>query len=78
MKNERQIFHVVKDKTGWKVEKEGSNKIIMKGPVKSVLVKEIISKASLLYSQVKIHKADGVIEDEKIFPKTSEPRKYNV
>ena len=72
----REIYHVVKDQEGWKAEKEGNQRAIFKGPVKREVVNQIIDRAKNEVSQVKIHKADGTISEERTFPKSSDPRKY--
>jgi hypothetical protein len=67
-KSTPKIYHVIKSIQGWKVEMENSNWSLFRNPIK----KEVIKKAIQLAQKEKeghviIHKADGSIEEERIF-----------
>jgi hypothetical protein len=73
-KSTPKIFHVLKSIQGWKAELENSAWSVFRSPVK----KEVINKAILLAQKEKeghviIHKADGSIEEERIFCKNEKP-----
>jgi hypothetical protein len=69
-KSTPKIYHVIKSIQGWKAEMENSDWSVFRSPLK----KEVIQKAIQLAQKEKeghviIHKADGSIEEERIFCK---------
>ena len=67
-KSTPKIYHVVKSLQGWKAELENSNWSVFRHPVKKEVIKKVIELAQKeKQCQVIIHKADGTIEEERLF-----------
>ena len=66
----RLVFHVLPQGTNWKVRIEGSDEVIYKSINKEESVKKAIELAKMEpLAQVKFHKADGTIEEERTYGK---------
>lgn len=70
----RETYHVTKTEKGWQGKKEGGKKASVIGDNKADVVKETIKIAKKKdYSSVIIHKENGKIQEERTYPKKSDP-----
>ncbi len=68
-------YHVTKHPKGWGLKKEGAKKAIKTTETKSEMMKTIKGGGhSKTPSSVKIHKVDGKIQEERTYPRSSDPR----
>lgn len=71
----RTSYHVTKTETGWKGQKEGASTPSITGTTKKEVVDKTIGLAKKdKLSQVIIHKTDGKIQEERTYPRSSDPR----
>jgi hypothetical protein len=71
---ERKTYHVTKTSNGWQGKLENGKRASITGDIKAEVVKmttEIAKKQS--NSSVIIHKSDGKIQEERTYPKKSDP-----
>jgi hypothetical protein len=70
----RKTYHVTKMDDGWKGKLEKGNRASVKGKTKQEVVKKTIEIAKKQgNSSVKIHKQDGKIQEERTYPKGTDP-----
>ena len=70
----RTTYHVTKTDDGWKGKKTGSERASAIGPTKKEVVERTIEIAkNQPKSSVVIHKKDNVIQEERTYPKKSDP-----
>ena len=70
----RKTYHVTKTVDGWQGKLEGGQRASIKGDTKAAVVKKTIEIAKNQdNSSVKIHKTDGKIQEERTYPKKSDP-----
>lgn len=70
----RKNYHVTKNDGGWQGKLEGGKRASVKGETKEKVVKKTIEIAKKQEkSSVKIHKSDGKIQEERTYPKKSDP-----
>lgn len=70
----RTKYHVTKTDEGWQGKKEGAQRASVTGATKEDVVKKTIELAKKQgESSVVIHKQDGKIQEERTFPKSSDP-----
>jgi uncharacterized protein YdaT len=70
----RTTYHVTKTENGWQGKKEGAERASTTGNTKKEVVERTIEIAKNKdNSSVKIHKEDGKIQEERTFPKSSDP-----
>ena len=70
----RKTYHVTKTDEGWQGKAEGGERASVKGKTKEEVVKKTIAIAKgQTNSSVKIHKSDGKIQEERTYPKKSDP-----
>ena len=73
----RNNFYVSKTEKGWEGHRDGKNHAIAKGATKKEVVSEMIRHAKNHQpSSLKIHKVDGRIQEERTYPRSSDPVKY--
>jgi len=71
---DRKKYHVTKTENGWIGKAEGAVRASVTGPTKEVVVKQTIDLAKRQgASSVTIHKKDGNFQEERTFPKSSDP-----
>lgn len=71
---ERKNYHVTKTDDGWQGKKDGGQRASVTGSTKVEVVKQIIELAKRQdAASVTIHKQDGKIQEERTFPKSSDP-----
>ena len=70
----RKTYHVTKTEDGWQGKLEGGKKASVKGKTKQEVMKKTIEIAKNQgNSSVKIHKQDGKIQEERTYPKGTDP-----
>ena len=72
----RARVHVTFDEKrgGWKAEAEGSNRTVARGGKKTEVKKAAIETAKAAgYTSVVIHRKDGVIQEERTYPRSQDP-----
>jgi hypothetical protein len=70
----RKTYHVTKTDDGWQGKAEGGKRASTTGDTKEEVVKKTIEIAKKQESSsVKIHKSDGEIQEERTYPKKSDP-----
>ena len=70
----RKTYHVTKTKDGWQGKVEKGKRASVKGETKSEVVKVTIDLAKKQgNTSVKIHKGDGKIQEERTYPRGSDP-----
>lgn len=70
----RHEFYVTKSEKGWEGHREGKAHAIAKGVTKKEVVSEMIRHAKHHQpSSLKIHKVDGKIQEERTYPRSSDP-----
>ena len=73
----RHNFYVSKSEKGWEGHRNGKNHAIAKGVTKKEVVSEMIKVAKKHQpSSLKIHKTDGKIQEERTYPRSTDPVKY--
>ena len=71
----RTVYHVTKAKIGWEAKKEKTSTPVVVGTTKQEVLKKTIELAKKeKLSQVIIHKVDGKIQEERTYPRSSDPR----
>jgi len=70
----RKTYHVTKPDDGWQGKLEGGQRASAKGNTKEEVLKKTIEIAKNQdNSSVKIHKSDGKFQEERTYPKKSDP-----
>jgi len=70
----RKTYHVTKTDDGWQGKLEGGQRASVTGSTKEEVLKKTIEIAkNQENSSVKIHKSDGKIQEERTYPKKSDP-----
>jgi hypothetical protein len=72
--SKRVTYHVTKTKDGWKGEKENGKRASATGKTKKKVMRETIEIAKNKgNSSVVVHKANGRIQEERTYPRKSDP-----
>jgi hypothetical protein len=70
----RKTYHVTKTDDGWQGKLEGGQRASITGETKVEVVQKTIDLAkNQENASVKIHKTDGKIQEERTYPKKSDP-----
>lgn len=70
----RKTYHVTKTENGWQGKLEKGERASIVGDTKSEVLKKTIDLAKKqVESSVKIHKSDGEIQEERTYPKGTDP-----
>jgi len=70
----RKTYHVTKTEDGWQGKLEGGKKASVKGKTKEEVMRKTIEIAKNKgNSSVKIHKQNGQIQEERTYPKGTDP-----
>lgn len=73
----RRVYHVTKTEGGWQGKQEGSMSPVVRGETKRDVVTRTIEIAKQQpLSSVRIHRANGTIEEERTYPRSSDPRSH--
>ncbi|MDL2322638.1 DUF2188 domain-containing protein [Bacteroidales bacterium OttesenSCG-928-A17] len=71
----RTVYHVTKTETGWKGQVINTSTPVVTGTTKKEVMEKTIELAKKQkLAQVVIHKADGKIQEERTYPRSSDPR----
>ncbi len=72
----RTIYHVTKTDSGWQGKQQGGKRASSIGRTKEEVTKETIGFAKRSgNSQVIIHKGNGQFQEERTYPRSSDPRR---
>jgi hypothetical protein len=70
----RKTYHITKTEEGWKGQLEGGKKASATASTKQEVIKKTIEIAKNQdISSIKIHKKDGTIQEERTYPRKSDP-----
>ena len=68
-------YHITKKGDAWRFEKEGSDRAIKKADTKAEVIKGMQHFMDDKVGSVKIHKENGVIQEERTYQRKDDPRK---
>jgi len=68
-------YHIIKDGDDWKLKKQGSGRASKKANTKKEIIKQTREFMKNKEGSVKIHKEDGTIQEERTYPRKSDPKK---
>lgn len=72
--SKRKTYHVTKTEDGWQGKVQGGKRASVTGDTKAEVVKKTTDLAkSGGNTSVKIHKSDGKIQEERTYPRSSDP-----
>ncbi|MEH6416549.1 DUF2188 domain-containing protein [Pseudomonas sp. NPDC089395] len=68
-------YHLSQTADGWKLKKAGAESASKLDATKHELVSSLADLFDGKTASVKIHKADGTIEEERTYPRSAAPRR---
>ncbi|MEN5141171.1 DUF2188 domain-containing protein [Pseudomonas juntendi] len=68
-------YHVSPTADGWELKKAGAERASKRSSTKQELVASLSEFFQRKTASVKIHKADGTIEEERTYPRSDDPRR---
>ena len=68
-------YHITKDGDKWKLKKEGAERASKTADTKQEIIDQTRDFMSDKTGSVKIHKEDGKIQEERTYPRKSDPSK---
>ncbi|MFK3815276.1 DUF2188 domain-containing protein [Pseudomonas sp. NPDC089407] len=68
-------YHLNPTSDGWELKKEGADRASRRAATKQELVSTLRDFFDGKTASVKIHKADGTIEEERTYPRADDPRR---
>ncbi|QCI10552.1 DUF2188 domain-containing protein [Pseudomonas putida] len=68
-------YHVSPTADGWELKKAGAERASKRSTTKQELVSSLSEFFEGKTASVKIHKADGTIEEERTYPRSDDPRR---
>lgn len=70
-------YHITKAKNGegWDLKKAGGERATLKAETKAEIIKSTSQFMQGKEASVKIHKGDGQIQEERTYPRASDPKK---
>ncbi|KIC84041.1 DUF2188 domain-containing protein [Pseudomonas sp. C5pp] len=68
-------YHVNPTGEGWELKKVGAERASKRSSTKQELVSSLSDFFEGKTASVKIHKADGTIEEERTYPRSDDPRR---
>ncbi|MFK5664347.1 DUF2188 domain-containing protein [Pseudomonas shirazica] len=68
-------YHVSPTAGGWELKKAGAERASKRSSTKQELVASLSEFFQGKTASVKIHKADGTIEEERTYPRSDDPRR---
>ncbi|MBA1204229.1 DUF2188 domain-containing protein [Pseudomonas capeferrum] len=68
-------YHLNPTSEGWELKKEGAERASKRGATKQELVSALSDYFDGKTASVKIHRADGSIEEERTYPRSADPSK---
>ncbi|CAI8932396.1 hypothetical protein DMX05_03640 [Pseudomonas soli] len=68
-------YHVSPSADGWELRKVNADRASMRAATKQELVSALPAFFEGKKASVKIHKADGTIDEERTYPRSADPRR---
>lgn len=68
-------YHLSPTADGWELKKAGADRASKRASTKEELVSSLADFFDGKTASVKIHKADGTIEEERTYPRSADPRR---
>lgn len=68
-------YHVSPTADGWELKKAGAERASKRSSTKQELMASLSEFFQGKTASVKIHKADGTIEEERTYPRSDDPRR---
>jgi hypothetical protein len=68
-------YHLSPSADGWELKKAGAERASKKATTKQELMNALTDFFDGKTASVKIHKADGSIEEERTYPRSADPRR---
>ncbi|HDS1733224.1 DUF2188 domain-containing protein [Pseudomonas sp. BP8] len=68
-------YHVSPTSNGWELKKVGADRASKRAATKLEVVSMLPDFFEGKTASVKIHKADGTIEEERTYPRSADPRR---
>ena len=68
-----QNYHILPTDTGWEFKEEHGDRALLKASTKDALVHQAAQYLDGKTGSVKIHTADGRIEEERTYPRSADP-----
>lgn len=68
-------YHITKDGEKWKLTKQGNDRASKTAETKQEIIKKTQDYMKTHEGSVKIHKQNGVIQEERTYPKSKDPYK---
>jgi len=68
-------YHVSPTSNGWELKKVGADRASKRAATKQEVVSMLPDFFEGKTASVKIHKADGTIEEERTYPRSADPRR---
>ncbi|WP_372373247.1 DUF2188 domain-containing protein [Vreelandella venusta] len=68
-------YHITKDGDEWKFQKAGAQRAIRRAETKEKIIAYMQGFMESHIGSVKIHKEDGSIQEERTYPRSSDPRR---
>ena len=68
-------YHLSPTSDGWELKKAGAERASKRAATKQELVSVLADVFEDKTASVKIHKADGTLEEERTYPRSADPRR---
>lgn len=68
-------YHIVADGNGWKLHAQGNSRALLSAPTKAELLQLLPGFMEKRTGSVKIHTANGQLEEERTYPRSADPRR---
>ena len=69
-----QRYHLQKKNDEWRLRKAGSNRSLLKADTKEIAILEMRGYMKTREGSVRIHKANGRIQEERTYHRSKDPR----
>ncbi|TNB78802.1 DUF2188 domain-containing protein [Pseudomonas sp. Fig-3] len=68
-------YHLSPTADGWELKKAGAERATKRAATKQELVRALADFFDGKIASVKIHRADGTIEEERTYPRSADPKR---
>ena len=68
-------YHVSKSDTGWELKKQGATRASKSASTKAEIIQLASDFLDGKTASLKIHKEDGIIQEERTYPRSADPVK---
>lgn len=68
-------YHLSPTAEGWELKKAGAERATKRAATKQELVRALADFFDGKIASVKIHRADGTIEEERTYPRSADPKR---